>query len=128
MNDFMIQVTTDKGFDEVVTAIGAETAAHGFRVLYTHDYQAILTEKGFARGPLKIIEVCQAGYAHEVLQREAAFSLMMPCRISVYEDKGKTIISTLRPTALLQMFNKPELQEFADKVEVVLSQIIENSK
>lgn len=128
MNDFVYQVTTEKSFAEAVEAVQAQTAVHGFRVLYSHDYQAILSEKGFTRDSLIIIEVCNAKYAHEVLQQESLISLMMPCRISVYIEGGKTIINTLRPTALLQMFQKPELQEFADNVEKVLIEIIDSSK
>lgn len=127
MNDFVYQVTTGKSFEEAVQAVQAQTPAHGFRVLYTHDYQATFAEKGFVREPLKIIEVCNAEYAHKVLQQESLFSLMMPCRICVYTEGDKTIINTLRPTALLQMFQKPELREFAEKVEGILIEIIDSS-
>lgn len=128
MNDFVYQVTTDKSFAKAVEDVQAQTPAQGFRVLYTHDYQATLAEKGFNREPLKIIEVCNAEYAHKVLQKEGLFSLMMPCRICVYIEGRETIINTLRPTALLPMFQKPELQEFAEKVERILIEIIDSSK
>ncbi len=128
MNDFVYQVTTGKSFDEAVEAVQAQTPAHGFRVLYTHDTQATLAEKGFVREPLKIIEVCNAEFAHKALQQEGLVSLMMPCRMSVYTEGGKTIINTLRPTALLQMFQKPELREFAEKVERILIELIDSSK
>lgn len=128
MNDVVYQVTTNKFFDEVVEAVETQTPAHGFRVLYTHDYQATLAEKGFTREPLKIIEVCNAEFAHKALQNEGLISIMMPCRISVYTEGGKTIINTLRPTAMLQMFQKPELQDFAEQVERILIEIIDSSK
>ena len=48
MNELIYQVGTEKFFDE---AVEAQTSVHGFRVLYTHDYQAILAVKGFTRGP-----------------------------------------------------------------------------
>lgn len=31
----------------------------------------------------------------------------LPCRITIYEEDGKTIYATLNPTALLAMFNTP---------------------
>lgn len=61
------QVITDKSFDEAVEAIEVQTPAHAFRVLYIHDYQATLAEKGFTREPLKIIEVCNAELAHDAM-------------------------------------------------------------
>lgn len=127
MNDLVYQVITDKPFAEAVEGIETQTSAHSFRVLHTHDVQATLAEKGFVRESLKIIEVCNAEYAHEVLQQEILFSLIMPCRITVYTEGGQTKISTLRPTALLQMFQKAELQEFAEKVEGALIEIIDSS-
>lgn len=128
MNDLVYRVTTDKSYTEAVEAVETQTPAHGFRVVHNHDYQAILAEKGFTREPLKIIEVCNAEYAHQVLQNEVMVSLMMPCRICVYVEDGQTVINTLRPTALMQMFPKPELQDFAEKVEKILIAIIDNSK
>ena len=68
MSDFVYQVTTGKSFDEAVEAVQAQAPAHSFRVLYTHDTQATLADRGFVREPLKIIEVCNAEYSHNVLQ------------------------------------------------------------
>ncbi|MCL4440955.1 MAG: DUF302 domain-containing protein [Firmicutes bacterium] len=126
--DFIYQVTTDKSFAEAVAAVEAQTQANGFRVLHVHDVQATLAEKGFTREPLKIIEVCNAKYAYTALQIEITVSLLMPCRINVYPMEGKTIISTIRPTSLVTMFQKPELANFANEVEGILVKIIEQSK
>lgn len=90
--------------------------------------EQLTNQSCFRRGPLKIIEICQAQYAHETLQQEALFSLVMPCRISVYTEGEKTVINTLRPTALLEMFDKPELQAIAEQVEKILIEIIDSSK
>ncbi len=128
MYDFVYQVTSDKSFDDAVSAVQAQTQANGFRVQHVHDVQATLAEKGFERGPLKIVEVCNAKYAHTATEIEIAVSLVMPCRINIHTEGGKTVISTLRPTALVQMFQKPELEGFANEVESALTTIIDNSK
>ncbi len=62
-------VTTNKPFDEAVAAIEKKAVEKGFRVLHTHDVAATLTEKGFPREPLKIIEICNAKYASQVLNK-----------------------------------------------------------
>jgi len=128
MNDIIYQVASGKSFSEAVSAVEAQTEANGFRVLHVHDVQATLAEKGFTREPLTIIEVCNAKYAHTALQIEITVSLLMPCRINVYSVEGKTVISTLRPTALVRLFQKPELENFANGVEEALVKIIDNSK
>ena len=52
---------------------------------------------------------------------------VLPCRISVYEDGGKTVIATLKPTALLGLFGAPELDPLAREVEAVLIAIIDEA-
>lgn len=121
------QVTTQKSFEDAVLAVQTQTQVNGFRVLYTHDVQATLAEKNFERESLKIIEVCNAKYANTALVIDVTVSLLMPCRINVYREEGKTVISTVKPTSLVTMFNNHELKEFADDVESVLLKIIDQS-
>jgi len=128
MEEMIYQVESGKTFDEAVAAVEAQTQANGFRVLHIHDVQATLNEKGFEREPLKIVEVCNAKYANMALKIEVTVSLVMPCRINVYTENGKTIISTLRPTALVKLFGKSELEGFASEVDSVLRTIIDNSR
>lgn len=122
------QVVTNKSFDEAVDAVLERTKTNGFRVLHVHDVQATLAEKNFEREPLKIIEVCNAKYAHMALQIEVTISLLMPCRINVYLQEGSTIISTVKPSSLVGMFDRPELEGFANEVEEILFKIIDESK
>lgn len=121
------QVTTEKSFDEAVAAVQAQTQANGFRVLHVHDVQATLAEKEFQREPLKIIEVCNANYANNALTIDVTVSLLMPCRINVYREDGKTIISTVLPKALVTVFNNQSLEDFANDIEAVLLRIIDQS-
>ncbi|HBV88187.1 DUF302 domain-containing protein [Desulfosporosinus sp.] len=121
------QVTTQKSFDDAVLAVQTNTQVNGFRVLHTHDVQATLAEKDFQREPLKIIEVCNAKYAHTALMIDITVSLLMPCRINVYREAEKTVISTVKPKALVTMFNNEDLKDFANDVEEVLLKIIDDS-
>lgn len=120
-------VTTTKSFDEAVKSVEEQTKASGFRVLYIHDVQATLAEKNFKIEPLKILEVCNAKFASNALDIDLVVSLLMPCKINVYSTDGKTIISTIRPTSLASIFNKEELKTFAEDVEKILINIIDQS-
>lgn len=51
----------------------------------------------------------------------------MPCRINVYREEGRTVISTVRPKALVTIFDNNELKAFAEDVEEVLLRIIDQS-
>ena len=49
------------------------------------------------------------------------------CRVSLYEEGGKTILATLKPTALLAMFNVPQLEGVAQDVEKSILQIMKEA-
>ena len=56
----------------------------------------------------------------KVLEHNMSVSTALPCRISIYEEGGKTILATLKPTTLLAMFKAPQLVEVAQEVEDTL--------
>jgi uncharacterized protein (DUF302 family) len=121
-------MTTQKSFDDAVAAIEKKSAEKGFRVLHTHDVAATLREKGFAREPLKIIEICNAKYASQVLDKDVKLALMLPCPISVYVQSGKTYISTLLPTSIVEFFPQAGIEKIAAEVEKAVLGIVEEAK
>ncbi len=128
MPRFEKTVTTDKPFAQAVAAVEAKAAEKGFRVLHTHDVAATLQEKGFPREPLKIIEICNAKYASQVLDKDVRVSLMLPCPISVYTEGGKTRISTLLPSSIAQFFPEAGIEKLAAEVEKIVLEIVEESR
>lgn len=128
MKTFERTVTSDKSFDDVVLAVEKKTAEKGFRVLHTHDVTATLTEKGFPRDPLKIVESCNAKYASKVLSKDVKISLMLPCPISVYIENGRTHISTMLPTSIVEFFPNAGIGGLAAEVEQIVLEIIEEAR
>jgi uncharacterized protein (DUF302 family) len=128
MEEFERTVTTSKSFDDAVRAVEEKSAEKGFRVLHTHDVAATLAEKGFPREPLKIVEVCNAKFASQVLNRDVKIALMMPCPISVYVERGQTKISTILPSSMAQFFPRAGIEGVAAEVERVVLQIIEEAR
>ena len=112
--------------DEVVAKIEAAAAANQFGVLGIHNLKQKLKEKGLDFGPeCRVLEVCNPGKAKTVLEADLSISNALPCRISVYEEKGKVKVSTLKPTALLALFGRSELEPVAQEVEQALFRIID---
>ena len=127
MKNLAFTVPTAKSFDEAVAAVGQITAAHGFRVLHVHDMAGILAEKGFPREPLKIVEICNAKYSSDLLQKEVTAALMLPCPIVVYQQDGQTHISTMLPTAISGLFPGKSLEFTAELVESAVLAIVNES-
>ncbi len=128
MKNFEYTVASGKTFDEAVKAVEQKSAEKNFRVLHTHDVASTLAEKGFPRDPLKIVEVCNARYASEVLKKDVKIALMLPCPISVYTENGKTFISTMLPTVLADFYPKAGIQGIAAEVEKAVLAIVNEAK
>lgn len=121
-------VETRKSFDEAVRAVEEAAAHHGFRVLHTHDVAATLAEKGFHREPLKIIEICNARLASEVLERDVKTSLMLPCPITVYEQGGKTFLTTLLPEVVASFYPEAGIEALSAEVQRIVVSIVDEAK
>ena len=128
MRNFEYTVTTGKGFDEAVAAVEAKAAEKGFRVLYTHDVAQTLKEKGFPREPLKIVEICNARYASEVLKKDVKISLMLPCPVSVYTEGGATRISAMLPSMLAQFYPGAGIEGVAAEIEQAILAIVDEAR
>ncbi len=125
--DFEFTIATSKSFDVAVRAVEEASAAGGFRVLHIHDVQATLAEKGFLRDPLKIIEVCNARYASQVLLADVRIALMLPCPIAVYVQGSQTKISTMRPSALVDFFPDAGIEKLAQEIDDAIMQIVKTA-
>ncbi|UCC43619.1 MAG: DUF302 domain-containing protein [Candidatus Zixiibacteriota bacterium] len=125
--EFVYELKSEKSFGEVVSNIETGAPQNGFRVLAVHDVQKTLAEKGLERGPLKIIEVCNGVFAHQALNLDADVSMFMPCRYSVYEDSGKTVVKLNRPSMIAEMLPEAGLESLAAEVEKTLRKIMQES-
>ena len=128
MQNFEYTVETSKPFSEAVAAVEQNAVAHGFRVLHTHDVAATLAEKGFPREPMKLVEICNARYASEVLNRDIRIGLMLPCPISIYVRDGKTFISTMLPSILAGFFPQAGVESIASEVEKAVLKIVDAAR
>jgi uncharacterized protein (DUF302 family) len=124
----LITISTDKSMSEAAAALQVAVQANHFGVMQVHNLKETMTKKGvdFARECL-IFEVCQPQQAKRVLDANMSLSTALPCRISVYEEGGKTVLATLKPTKLLAMFNTPQLEGVAQEVETTIVRIMKEA-
>jgi uncharacterized protein (DUF302 family) len=124
----LVKLSTDKSIIEVATALPVSAQANRFGVMQIHNLKETMAKKGieFTRECL-IFEVCQPQQAKEVLERNMSISTMLPCRISVYQEEGKTVLATLKPTALLEVFGEPQLKPMAQEVENTIIKIMKEA-
>ncbi len=116
---------SNKSIDAVAKDLTEAVARHKFGVLGTHDLRATMASKGVAfERECRIFEVCNPHQAKKVLDRNLEISTALPCRISVYEEGGKTRLATIKPTAMLALYRSAGLEQVAAEVEATIEQIM----
>lgn len=122
--------STTKTFDQAVTDLEKEVQNLGFGVLHIHDLGGTLRSKGidFAEN-CKVLEVCNPKQAAKVLSIDMALNTALPCRISVFTEKGQTKIGMIKPEKMLTVLSTdPQLAQIAKEVEELTKQMIDNAK
>lgn len=103
---FTYKLETNVSIEKVTANIQHECDNYKFALLTTYNYHEIVESKGF---PIKrkvfIYEICQAKTAASMLTHYPSFSIFMPCKLAIYEDNEKTIISTMNMEPALTAVN-----------------------
>jgi len=123
-------VDTDKSFEQASTDLESAVTHLGFGVLHVHDLGATLRSKGieFAE-QCKVFEVCNPVQAAKVLSTDMRLNMALPCRISVYTEKGKTKIGLIKPVQMLSALSQDEaLAEVSKDVEAKTIQMVDAAK
>ncbi len=118
---------TRKSVDQAFQDLDASIKQHGFGLLHSYDFKQTLKDKGFELpNECRVLEVCNPKQACEVLHMDMAINMALPCRISIYEEKGKTFIGMIPPSVLLGLIStSTELRELAQGVEDTTRRIID---
>jgi len=123
-------VETRKSFNQASTDLDLAVKRHGFGVLHVHDLGATLRSKGIAfEEECKVFEVCNPGQAAKVLSIDMRLNMALPCRISVFTEKGKTKIGLIKPVPMLSALSQDvALVQVAKEVEEKTIQMIDEAK
>ena len=123
-------VDTDKTFAQAATDLEAAVKNHGFGVLHIHDLGNTLRGKGVEFGEdCKVFEVCNPGQAARVMATDMRLNMALPCRISVFTEKGQTRIGLIRPETMLRdLSDDPALHEVAQEVEAKTIAMVDEAR
>ena len=112
-------VPSSKSFEQTVEDLQRVVPANGFGVLYIHDLGGALRAKGVDfEEQCKVFEVCNPVQAGKVLASDMQLNMALPCRISVFTEKGQTKIGMISPERMLaSLSNNYSLAAVAEEVE-----------
>ena len=117
----------DKPIEQVVSLVTEALKKEGFGVLTTIDVKEKLKEKiGVNFKKYLILGACSPKHAHQALLAEENIGLMLPCNVVVYEKDSKTVLSVVRPTAMMSMLENERLAGIAKTVESLLKKVFDS--
>ena len=121
--DLVVRYTVDKSFDDVVFELNFAITDHNFRITGRNSIGAGLRERGYKDFPnVEVIHFCSLELAREVLLLDPGFVAHMPCRVTVHEEKGRTVVSLIK---LPLDSPEPRVNEFARRMNATLTEIVE---
>lgn len=123
-------VETNKSFSQAATDLSSAVVRLGFGVLHVHDLATTLRSKGIPfNEECKVFEVCNPGQAAKVLSADMRLNMALPCRISVFTEKGKTKIGLIKPVQMLSaLSNDAALVHVAKEVEEKTIKMVDEAK
>ncbi len=119
------QAETDKPYDDVLAELEIAISEHNFRITGHSRVGKVIRERGTQNFPeYDTVQFCNLTHAKTLLLMSPHAVRFMPCNVVTYQYNGKTIVRThLMPTDS----NNPELNAFAEKMNIMLKDIVDFS-
>ena len=122
-------VDSQKDFNQASQDLEASVKELGFGVLHIHDIGETLRSKGvdFSEN-CRVFEVCNPQEAQKVLAIDMRLNMALPCRISVFTEKGVTKIGLIKPAEMLTALSDNQtLLDIAKDVEAKTIQMVDSA-
>ena len=122
----LINVESSKPLEEIRKILEEKSKEKGFGIMAVHEVTNILNNKGFPINyNLIIYEICLPSAASQVLKKNPYISTSLPCRISIIQENGRYVLSTIKPTYMIDLYREQELKYVAEEVEQLIKEIME---
>lgn len=119
---------SSKSVEELVKTFEEKISDFKFGILHIHNVKETLYSKGVEFDKqCQILDICNPNFAKEFLSADMSMSVVMPCKITVYEDKGETFIAMNSLVQLVDDIN-PDMLDKAQEVQDTLLELIDTVK
>ena len=113
-------------FGEAVDRVTAALKAEGFGVLTRIDVDEVLKTKiGVDFRPYVILGACNPVLAHQALSADDNIGLMLPCNVVVAAIEDGTEVAFVRPHAMMDIVDLPEIRGMADEAQARLERALQ---
>lgn len=130
MNYYHSIQISDTSVEAIRPKVEEELKKAGFGVLTEIDIQATMKNKlGKEYLPHIILGACSPVYADKVLSIDPNISAMLPCNVTIRENKaGKIEISAINPLVAIGAVGNKDMEVHANEINDKLVNVLENLK
>lgn len=126
--DLVYEMETSKSVSDAVLAVKESLKDHGFGVLWELDFKTTLENKGIEfNEDYIVLEVCDPKQAKNILDLEMQAGYVLPCKMAVRSENGRTYIGITSPKTLLRFYESKELDSIGELVESTLREVLQAS-
>ncbi len=121
--------STSKSVQIVIQDMIAAAEKYQFGLLHEHNLRQTMHHKGIEfPHRVRVLEFCNPHYAASILTEDIRVNMALPCRIGVWEKDGQTMVGTILPTQLMEVFgDSPTMAETTAQVENAMLAIIDEA-
>ena len=113
-------------FDQALDIVTAALKEEGFGVLTRIDVaETLKTKIGADFRPYVILGACNPVLANQALSADDNIGLMLPCNVVVASTDGGAEVAFVRPHAMMDIADAPEIRDVADQAQTKLERALE---
>jgi len=103
------KIISQKPIKEIKEELAKHAKERGFGILGSYEFKKILQAKGFPiEKDITLYELCNPSAAQEALSSLPEISVFLPCRLSLYEENGETVMATIDIREILKSVDVDE--------------------
>ena len=128
---YEVPVAAGVSYDDVITSL--KVAADGANFVSPADFPIgeHMRQRGLpVEGVMEVRTYCNLGLGAEILLDHPEFLVFAPCRVAIYEKKGRLYLALDRPSFDLKYIKQPSerAKKAAQQLEETLIRIIEKAR
>lgn len=122
-----IMVQCEINFTETMVHLQEVLLEHGYHSLRVQKVDVGLQNHGYESDKYRIIFYSKTGETETLKDHYPALIPFLPHKITIYSDNNQTVVNALRPKALSELFNTPEIQEILsrwdDEMRIIMNEV-----
>ncbi|WP_025869614.1 DUF302 domain-containing protein [Methylobacillus glycogenes] len=128
---YEVEVEPGVSYEDVIDSLKVVSAGENFVNPANLPIGEHLRERGqIPEGPLEVRGFCNLGLGAEIMLDHPEFVSFAPCRIGIYQRKGKLYLGLARPTYDLRSIQNPtpRARKAAQQLETILLRIMDKAR